>query len=262
MKYERQFQKDHSSKSISFIQNAFNHFLFDGGFPETVAANNDLQKRILSDYVDLIIYRDVIERYGIKNNALLKHLIKYSFTNIGTLVSFTKLFNDLKSQGFKLGKDTLFEYFSYLNEAYALFSVPIFRNSIKEEQRNPKKIYSIDNGFKSIFDSSFSPDFGKLYENISFLHLRRQTKEVYYFKQNQEVDFYSIVNGKKIIANISYNISDMQTKKRELEGLGEAMEFFHSQTGYLITKDEEQVIKQRGRKIFIVPLWKWLLENS
>ena len=252
----------YSSKSVSFIVNAFNHFLFEGGFPETVAANGDLQKRILSDYVDLIIYRDVIERYGIKNNALLKHLIKYAFTNIGTLVSFTKLFNDLKSQGFKIGKDTIFEYFSYLSDAYAIFNVPIFRNSVKEEQRNPKKMYSIDNGFKSIFDSSLSPDYSKLYENIAFLHLRRQTKEVYYFKQNQEVDFYSIVNGKKIIANISYDISDIQTRKRELEGLTEAIDFFHSSTGYLITKDEEQIIKQKGKKIFIVPLWKWLLETS
>jgi predicted AAA+ superfamily ATPase len=252
----------YSSKSISFILNAFNHYLFEGGFPETVVANSDLQKRILSDYVNLIIYRDVIERYGIKNNALLKHLIKYSFTNIGTLVSFTKLFNDLKSQGFKIGKDTVFEYFSYLSDAYALFNVSIFRNSVKEEQRNPKKMYSIDNGFKSIFDSSLSPDYSKLYENIAFLHLRRQTKEVYYFKQNQEVDFYAIVDGKKIIANISYNISDIQTRKRELEGLTAAMEYFHSQTGYLITKDEDQIIKQKGKKIYIVPLWKWLLEAS
>ena len=36
----------YSSKSISFIQNAFNRFLFDGGFPETVVANDDLQKKI------------------------------------------------------------------------------------------------------------------------------------------------------------------------------------------------------------------------
>lgn len=249
----------HSSNSISYILNAFQDFIFEGGFPETIEKEGDIQSKILSDYIDLIIYKDVIERYGVKNTSLLKHLIKYSFTNMATLVSFTKLFKDLKSQGLKLSKDTLFEYFSYLGDAYALFSVPVFRRSVRDEQRNPKKIYAIDNGFKAVFDASLTDDFGKLYENIVFLHLRRQTKEVYYFKKNQEVDFYCMLNNRPMVVNVSYDIRDTKTRQREIAGLYEAMDYFHSGTGYLITKEDDQVIKENGKSIYIMPLWKYLL---
>ena len=180
----------YSSKSVSYIKNAFNSYLIDGGFAETFDETADVQKRILKDYLDLIIYKDIVERYSIKNQSLLKHLIKYMFVNMGTLISVNKLYNEYKSQGYKLGKDTLQDYLSYLQEAYALFTTPIHRNSVKEEQRNPKKLYAIDNGFKKLFSISMSDDLSKLYENMAFLHLRRKTNEIYYFKQNQEVDLY------------------------------------------------------------------------
>lgn len=81
--------------------------MVDGGFAETFGETPDVQKRILKDYLDLIIYKDVLERYTIKNQSLLKHLIKYMFVNMGTLISVNKLYNDYKSQGYKIGKDTL-----------------------------------------------------------------------------------------------------------------------------------------------------------
>jgi predicted AAA+ superfamily ATPase len=130
----------YSSKSVSFIKNAFNSYLIDGGFAETFDESPDVQKRILKDYLDLIIYKDVVERYSIKNQSLLKHLIKYMFVNMGTLISINRLYNDYKSQGYKVGKDTLQDYISYLQEAYTLFTTPIYRNSVREEQRNPKKL--------------------------------------------------------------------------------------------------------------------------
>lgn len=250
----------HSAKSLSFIVNAFDDYILHGGFAETIDVYPDIRNRILKDYSDLIIYKDIIERYGIKNHALMKHLIKYCFTNVATSASMNRLYNDFKSQGFKLGKDTLFNYFSYLSDAFAVFSVPVFRNSVREEQRNPKKIYSVDNGFKSIFDVSLTQDIGRLYENAAFLHLRRKSREVYYYLQNQEVDFYCRTNNEEIIANVSYDISRPDTRKRELKGLIEALNFFGSDKGYLLTRDNEETVTIEGKTILILPLWKWFLD--
>ncbi len=246
----------HSSRSSSFAANAFEDYIRHGGFAETIAATPDVRTRTLSDYSDLIIYKDIVERHGIKNLALMKHLVKYCFTNMATSASMNKLYNDFKSQGFKLGKDTLFEYFSYLNDAYAVFSVPVFRNSVREEQRNPKKIYAVDNGFKSIFDASLSPDYGRLYENAAFLHLRRQTREVYYFLQQQEVDFYSRIKGRRIIANVCLDLHAPYTRKRELNGLAEALKYFDSDQGWLLTRSREETVTHDGRTITMLPLWK------
>lgn len=247
-----------SSKSLSFINNELNNYLFDGGFVETIGEDKSISRKILSDYLELIVYKDIVDRYNITNRSLLKSLNKYCFTNMATLVSFTKLYNEFKSQGFKLSKDTIFNYLSHLEDAYAIFTLPIYRNSVKEEQRNPKKVYAIDNGFKKIYDYAIDKDISKLYENIVYLHLRRETKDLYYFKQKQEVDFYARIDGKQYLVNVSYIIEDEKTRKREIEGLLEAMEYFKLNEAYLVTKDEESVVEIEDKKIYIEPLYKYL----
>ncbi|CAA6819476.1 MAG: Predicted ATPase [uncultured Sulfurovum sp.] len=248
----------YSSKSVSFVKNAFNSYLVDGGFAETFDETPDVQKRILKDYLDLIIYKDVVERYTIKNQSLLKHLIKYMFVNMGTLISVNKLYNDYKSQGYKVGKDTLYDYMSYLQEAYALFTTPIYRNSVREEQRNPKKLYAIDNGFKKLFSISLSDDYSKLYENLAFLHLRRESSEVYYFKEKQEVDLY-VHTDKEYLVNVSYAIEDEKTLTREINALREGMKYFKLSKAYLVTAERDEVVEVDEGSIEVIPMWKWLL---
>lgn len=249
----------HSSTSLSFIKNSFETYIVDGGFAETIGEESFISRKILSDYLELIVFKDIAERYSIHNTALLKHLNKYCFTNIATLLSFTKLYNEFKSQGYKLSKDTIFNYMAYLEDAYALFTVPIFRNSIKEEQRNPKKIYAVDNGFKKMYDYAISEDKSKLYENIAFLHLRRQSKQVYYYKGKQEVDFYVKLDTKELLVNVSYEIEDEKTRKREIDGLCEAMDYFSMDEAYLITHEEKNEIFIEDKKIIILPMIEWLL---
>lgn len=251
----------HSSKSLSFIKNALASYLKDGGFAETIGEDKSIARKILSDYLELIVYKDIVDRYNISNRSLLKILNKYCYTNIATLISFNKLYNDFKSQGYKLSKDTIFLYISHLEDAYALFTVPIYRNSIKEEQRNPKKVYAIDNGFKKIYDYAIDKDISKLYENLVFLHLRAKTKKIYYFKQSQEVDFYAKLDDKEVLVNVSYKIEDGKTRKREIEGLLEAMEYFKLESAYLVTEDEESILEIADKKIFVVPLYKYLLDE-
>lgn len=249
----------YSSKSLSHIKHALAQYLVHGGFPETINASPDIRTRTIQDYADLIVYKDIIERYHIQNHALMKHVIKYSFANISTPLSINKLYNDFKSQGFKLSKDTLFDYFSYLNDAHALFSIPVFKNSVREQQRNPKKIYAVDTAFKTVFDASLEPDYGHLYENMAFLHLRRKSKQIYYLQHNQEVDFYCPTPSGPIIANISYDLSQPQTYTRECSGMAEALRYLDLPAGYLVTSEQEETVHRDEKSIHLIPLWKWLL---
>lgn len=189
---------------------------------------------------------------------MLKHLIKYTFSNIGTLLSVNKLFNEYKSLGYKLSKDTLYQYLSYLNDAFALFSMPIFRSSVREEQRHPRKIYAVDNGFKSLFTTSLSADLSKLYENLVYIQLRRNRREIYYLKQHQEVDFYS-VNPTPLLINVSVDISSQHTLDREIKGLLEGLHYTGLDNALLLTKEREDSLEIKGKMIEIMPLWKWLL---
>jgi uncharacterized protein len=244
----------HSSDSCSWIKHHFEHYLRHGGFAECFEQSDDLERRILRDYLDLIVYRDIIDRFGVTNRALLKHLIKYLFANPATLVSFNKLYNDFRSQGFKLSRDTLADYFSYLNDAYAAFSIPIFRDSIQEEQRNPKKVYIIDNGYKRLYDAFTNQDLGKLLENLVFLHLRRQTRDIYYIKQQYEVDFFALGN----LYNVSVTLDKPETRHREIRALEEAMTSLKLEQSFLLTSDHEETISAPTGTIHVRPVWKWL----
>jgi predicted AAA+ superfamily ATPase len=232
--------------------------LHQGGFAETFGETPDIQQRTWRDYLDLIIYRDLIERYDIKNTTLLRHLIRYALSNIGTLISVNKLFNEYKGLGHKVSKETLYLYLGYLEDAYTLFNVPIFRNSVREEQHHPRKIYAVDNGFKTLLHTSLSPDYSKLYENLVFLHLRRQSREVYYYKQTQEVDFY--VPGKPSqLVNVSVDIRTPATLEREINGLLEGMRYTGLEEATLVTQEREDVLTIEGKRIAIVPAWQYLL---
>ncbi len=251
-----------SSYYIAKIKNAFNEFALRGGFPETVDLPEDLFIRTLREYLDLILYRDVVERYHVSNTHLLKFLVKYCLTNFATAVSFNKLYNDLRSQGFQISKNTVYEYLSCLEDAYAIFTVPLFASSVRETLRNPRKLYSIDTGFKQIVDISSSGDIGRIYENIVFLELRRRIREIHYFKGKQEVDFCYTEKGTRHLINVCYDLSRPATRERELSALSEAMRFFRIREALLLTSEEEESLKQDAETIQILPLWKWLLAQS
>jgi predicted AAA+ superfamily ATPase len=253
-------EKDNfSSSGVAKIKNAFNEFIRRGGFPEVVPYPEDIYMRTMKEYLDLLMYRDIIDRYGIKNRLLLKVLMKFCFIHISKLFSVNKIFKDFKSQGLKLSRNTIYEYLSYIEDAYGAFSMPIHGQSIAEEMQNPKKIYSVDTGFKRVMDYSFNKDFSYIFENIVFLELRRETTKLSYFKKKQEVDFCFLKDGNPQLINVSYDISAPSTRNREINGLIEGMEFFSINESLLITAESEENVSIQGKTINIIPLWKWLL---
>jgi predicted AAA+ superfamily ATPase len=209
----------------------------------------------------MIMYRDVVERNRLGNTFLLKYLLKYCFVNLSTSLSLNKLFNDFRSQGLQLSKNTLYDYVSFLEDAYAIFTVPVHAVSLKETFRNPKKLYSIDHGFKRVFDLPPSTDIGRIYENIVFLELKRAGKNIYYVKGKREVDFYCPGEDPSLI-NVCYDIENPATRSREVKGLSEAMRTLKIDESTLITADREETIQTEQGRIRVIPLWKWLLADE
>ena len=249
----------YSSANYALIRNALNTYLFQGGFPELIYENKDKHKLILQEYVDLIIYKDLIERYGITNRNLVKLLVKYCYVNISTPLSQNKLFNDLKSQGISLSKNTLYEYIDYLREVYAIFTIPLYSRSVGEQNRNPLKLYAIDTGFKAIF--SISQDIGRVIENVVMLQLRRNNVALHYWAGKQETDFvYEAEDGIRMV-NVCYDLSNAETKTRELNSLLEAMQQHNTINATLITMEMEELVSIDNKNINIIPLWKWLIDQ-
>lgn len=83
---------------------------------------------------------------------------------------------------------------------------------------------------------------------------------MFYYKGNQEVDFY--LPDKKLLVNVSYDISNSQTYEREIKGLQEAMTDLKLSQAFLIADNKKETLVLKKQTIFVVPLWEWLLDNA
>ena len=129
-----------------------------------------------------------------------------------------------------------------------------------KQKTSSSKFYSLDIGFLNVIAFNFTENRGKRLENLIFIELIRKGYNVYYHNKIRECDFV-IKEGLKITKalQVCVNISDPQTRKREIDGLMDAMTTYKLQEGIIITLDQEENLKLKNKKIKVIPAWKWLL---
>jgi hypothetical protein len=196
-----------------------------GGFPGIQSMPPNEQLDTLQNYVETVIFRDIIERHQITNVALMKYFISFLLKNISAPFSINKFYNDIKSQGYKVAKDTLYSYLTYLEDAFLIFTVPIFSESLRHIQTTPKKIYAIDNGLTVANTFNLSENLGKLLENQVYLDLRRQGKKIFYYQTSDgyEIDFITQDNeNNHEIIQVVWEANDITTFERENRALNQA----------------------------------------
>lgn len=204
----------------------FQEYLAVGGFPEIVTYNDAIREQTLQEYVTVVTFRDIIERYSNVNQTIIKYLILAMLKNIGNPFSINKFYNDLKSQGFKTTKDSLYQYTDYIEDAFLAFSVPLYAESIRKIQINPKKIYAIDAGLVRAMTLEYHKDCGRLFENLIYLDLRRHGYQVSYYltKERYEVDFLAQSSKGEIgLIQVVWDLQNEQTRLREERALEKAM---------------------------------------
>lgn len=255
---------DYSEKEKPLILKALTEYLTYGGLPEIVLTEENKKFELAQSYYSTVIKRDIVERYKIKNEESLKALLKLFLDS--KEYSISKSYNNLKSLGYEIGKSTLQKYISYIENSYFTFSLPIFSYKIKDQMQYPKKIYFIDNSFINSISTKFLNNFGRLYENTVAVELKRRKKECYYWKnmEKEEVDFV-IKGDTKInqLIQVCYDITDSDTKKREIRALLKASKSLKCNDLLIINQSYsgEENLEWFGikRKVKFIPLWKWLL---
>jgi uncharacterized protein len=250
-----------STKGRARLRREFNRFFKNGGFPECINYPDDLRTRTLQSYVDTMIYRDIVERYEVTNISALRYFIKKNIGNVGTKISFNKIFNELKSQGVKIAKNSIYDFFRYAEDGYLLFVMNMFSESLSMQTMNDKKVYCIDNGLANAASYKFSEDRGHLFENLVFMELKQRNLKSYYFQGKNECDFINHENDKiHSVLQVTLKL-DSGNKEREITGLFEALKRFKMKEGYILTENQQEKIVMGDKTIHVVPLWLWLLEN-
>lgn len=173
--------------------------------------------------------------------------------------SYNRLKNIVSSAGESVGVRTVIDYVRYLEETWLIFSIENYAARFAERESN-RKYYFIDNGILNLF--IFNPE-TLLLENLVAVSLYRMAgKELYFYNQNVEVDFY--IPDQKWLVQASYNISDAQTFTREVNGLLKTAKFLKAEKLQIVTRNEERTVEQDGFIIEVIPIWKWviMLENN
>ena len=247
-----------SSAQMGEIIQKLEDYVRYGGFPETVRYREEWD-RILSEIVDVTIFRDIVERYDVKNIKMLKLFLNAIFNS--KEFSIHKFYNFLKSQGHKVSKNTLYTYFGYFEDSFIVFPLKRFSYSYKNIESSISKIYLVDNGLLSLQGIQ---DYGRLIENIVFIELKRRSKgDLFYYKSTsgREIDFI-IKEGKKVseLIQVCYTLDNFVTKERELKALLQGSEELKCDNLLIITWDYEAVEIVSGKNVRYVSLCKWLLD--
>lgn len=242
-----------STTDIGMILHHFSKYLKNGGIPEYLEFE---KAEYLKDLLEGILYRDIIVRYKIQDEKALRETVYYLASNIGKEFSYTKM---AKTVGVS-SPHTIANYCDYLEQCYLFFFVCRYSHSLQKQLQSNKKCYMIDTALIRTTGFRVSEDRGRLLENVAFLRLKMQMKEIYFHKEKKECDFV-VREGNRITQAIQVitNLSDPEVRNREIEGLMEAIKAYQLQEGIILTESESDTIEMDGFQISVIPIWKWLL---
>jgi len=230
-----------------------------GSYPEVVIYEKEREK-ILSEILDVTIYRDIVERYSVKNLKALR----LTFTGVANSPYFSvhRFSNYLNSLGIRVSKNTIYAYLEYLSDSMILYQLRKFSKSYKKIYQTVPKLYFVDNGFLLVEGIE---DIGRFMEGVVFVEFIRKglktNRDLFYYRSNgYEVDFL-IKNGKgvKQLVQVTYASDKDEIEKREIKSLIRAGDGLNCRNLLVVTWDYEDEIKVDNRIIKCVPLWKWLL---
>lgn len=200
----------------------FQKYLNFGGLPGLTHLPHEEQLlyQTLNGLYSSIILRDVIERYQIRNTALLENLVHFFFDNIGNLVNAKRISDYCKSQNIKVSTDAVQNYIGYLASCFILYQVKRFDLKGKRFLEVNEKHYLGDIGLRHSTLGYRAGDIGQLLENVIFLELKRRGYRVSIGKiDSYEVDFIAEKENNRLYVQVSYLLATPETREREFRPL-------------------------------------------
>lgn len=237
---------------------AFDKYVREGGMSGSYEYQTLEDKYgYLRETYDTLIVRDIEEKHGVKNVAVMDRLSDFLMDNASKPTSTRNITNTLISNKIEASNKTIAEYVKYLCEAYAFYKVRRYDIKGKRYLTSTDKYYLSDHAFRYAKLGTKVANFGDTYENIVAIELMRRGYEVYVgAMRNSEIDFVAIKDGEKLYIQVSYLIIERETMEREIAPL------INIPGGYqklLIAGTRQSEMQYEG--IRIVDIADWLLEG-
>jgi len=249
----------------SLVEKRFGEYLVEGGFPEAQGLTRPLRVELLQGYVDTVLFRDVLERYGVSQVSALRWIIRHCLRNPAGSMSVHRLFLDLKAQGHAVSKDSVHVLLSHLVDAYLLQAVPIDTTSERKRNSNPRKIYPADPGLIHAFDASGRANTGHALETAVFNELQRRGTDAAYVRTTEgfEVDFIAAYrDGRRELLQVCADPSSADAREREMRALADAAKARSKLPAALLVLTQEQAIALAGSGLTVTPAYEWMLADE
>lgn len=265
---------DHApgARMRSRLESLLDVYLSVGGLPEVQDYEDPDRIRTLQDYVELVLVRDVVQRHEIANVTAARWLALGALGATASPFSVSKVYRDFRSRGLEVAKDTLYALLDHFEDAFLLFTVPVYRKSLRARRATPKKVYAVDPGLARAVSHAMARDLGARLETAVYLELRRRAEDsreghisYYLTRSRREVDFVVGTPEEGHVASlvqVSADLRNADTRHREIRALEEAMGETGTKTGLVVTLHETGTEKTANGIIHIVPAWMWLLGVS
>ena len=238
---------------LAQLQKNLDEYMQAGGIPDALKYP---ELPILRTLYNDVLYRDIATRYRLGNVAMLKELGFFLMSNIANLISYNKL-----KQQFNVGSvNTIKTYVEYMQDSWLFFTLNVYDYSVKRQQIAPKKIYSIDTGLSRSVGFQFSPNTGRVLENLVFLALRQNNQEIYYLTtpNGYEVDFY--LPEKRQLIQVSQHLENPATREREIRALQDALAHTPAQSALILADANQEGFEINGVPVSIRSAAEWLLQ--
>lgn len=248
----------------SALERAFLDYLVVGGFPETQGLGTAERQRLLSDYVDVALMRDVVERHGVTNVVGLRWLVRHLLGNPAALFSVEKFYAALKSQGIAISKDTVHQLLGYLEDCFLVRTVWVETASERRRMVNPRKAYPVDPCLIPVFDRSGRANLGHALETAVRVELERRRLSVTYVRtgDGHEVDFLARHPGSEVeLIQVCAELDDPATREREARALLAAAAEYPGASLHVITLTPESA-QGMPAQVTVHPAALWFLSGE
>lgn len=241
------------------LSRKFREYLKFSSFPQVIEfykVNPENINLYLEGIFNTVVYKDVMARKGITDQAVLESVIKYLFDNIGNSCSIKKITDTLTSNARQTSYNTVANYVESLVDSYILYKANRYDIKGKEHLKTQEKYYAVDIGLRYyLLGKKAGQDMRHILENVVYLELLRRGYKVYIGKVEElEVDFVA-QNGEGIeYYQVAFTVRDEKTLQRELTPLKKINDNYPK---YIISLDDDLDADYEGiRKINAID---WLL---
>ena len=250
----------YTEEGKAVLASAFRAYCEEGGFPEVVLTTAKSDKiKILQSYFNTMLFRDMMEHYNIGTpSSVVRYFLKRVMNNLTKPTSVNNIYNDLKSQGLKVSKDSLYLWLDYACNIFMLRKVEKYDKSMVKQRSASAKYYMADVALRNAVLLPESEDDGKALENIVYLNLERSLGEedrVFYYNDSKECDFV-VLRGEHVaeLIQVCWALNE-ENVEREVGGLLAASAFTGCTNCSIVTFNQQKSLERDDLHIEVKPIW-------